>query len=121
MQQLPLGNGSAKLVVGEVSSEGGYTPGDTWDLYVGKDNRVEQFIYHRGGSMKPSVVIATWEGYKKAGPLLISTDHKGTADGNPLRIFISDVSVRADRDQITGPTRNDHRNGSFERSIVVFH
>lgn len=27
-------------------------PGDTWDLYVGKDNRVEQFVYHRGGPKK---------------------------------------------------------------------
>jgi len=93
-QPLPLGNGSAELVSVKYSSDGGYTPGDTWDLYVGKDNRVEQFVYHRGGPKKPSVVIATWEGYKKAGPLLISTDHNGTADGNTLRIFISDVAVK---------------------------
>src|SRR5437016_502216 len=94
MKQLPVGNGSAELIVVKYPSDGGYTPGDTWDLYVGKDNRVEQFVYHRGGPKKPSAVIATWEGYKKAGPLLISTDHHGTADGNPLRIFISDVSVK---------------------------
>ena len=94
MQKLPLGNGSAELVAVKYPAEGGYTPGDTWELYVGKDNRVEQMVYRRGGSKKPSVVTATWEGYKKAGPLLISTDHHGTADGNPLRIFISDVSVR---------------------------
>jgi hypothetical protein len=94
MQQLPLGSGSARLVTVKYPNQGGYTPGDTWDLYVSKDNRVEQFVYRRGGPKKPSVVIATWEGYKKAGPLLISTDHHGTADGNPLRIFISDVSVK---------------------------
>jgi len=93
-QPLPQGSGSADLVSVKYPSDGGYTPGDTWDLYVGKDNRVEQFVYHRGGTKKPSVVIATWEGYKKAGPLLISTDHNGTADGNTLRIFISDVAVR---------------------------
>ncbi|HEY8185620.1 MAG TPA: hypothetical protein VIF64_06105 [Pyrinomonadaceae bacterium] len=94
MHKLPVGDGSAELVTVKYPSEGGYTPGDTWDLYVGKDNRVEQFVYHRGGPKKPSVVTATWEGYKKAGPLLISTDHQGTADGNPVRIFISDVSVK---------------------------
>jgi len=92
---LPVGSGMAELLPIKYPSEaGGFTPGDTWDLYVGKDNRVEQFVYHRGGPKKPSVVMATWEGYKKAGPLLISTDHHGTADGNPLRIFISDVSVK---------------------------
>lgn len=94
MKALPQGNGSAQLVSVKYPSDGGYTPGDTWDLYVGKDGRVEQFVYHRGGPKKPSTVIATWEGYKKAGPLLISTDHNGTADGNTVRIFITDVAVK---------------------------
>lgn len=95
VQKLPLGNGSARLVSVKYPSEvGGYTPGDTWDLYVGKDNRVEQMFYHRGGPKKPSEVIASWEGYKKVGPLLISTDHRGTADGRPLRIYFSNVAVK---------------------------
>ena len=95
MKKLPVGAGSARLVVVKYPSEaGGYTPGDTWDLYVGKDNRVVQMVYHRGGPRKPSLVTATWAGYKKAGPVLISTEHRGTADGKPLHIFISDLSVK---------------------------
>lgn len=92
--KLPAGAGSAKLVSVKYPNEGGYTPGDTWDLYVGKDTRVQQMVYHRGGPKKPSLVVATWTGYKKAGPLLISTEHRGTADGKPLHISISDVAVR---------------------------
>jgi hypothetical protein len=95
MHKLPLGKGSAELVAVKYPAEiGGYTPGDTWELYVGKDNRVDEFAYHRGGPKKPSLVIATWAGYKKAGPLLISTEHRGTADGKPLHLFITDVSVK---------------------------
>ena len=95
MKKLPLGAGSGRLVVVKYPSEaGGYTPGDTWDLYVGKDNRVVQMVYHRGGPKKPSLVTVTWTGYKKAGTLLFSTEHRGTADGKPLHIFISDVSVK---------------------------
>ena len=94
VKPLPLGNGTAELVSVKYPSDGGYTPGDTWDLYVGKDNRVEQFVYHRGGPKKPSLVTMTWEGYKHAGPLLISTDHNGNADGNAVRIFITDVAVK---------------------------
>ena len=94
-QQLPLGKGSGTRVVVKYPPEAGaYSPRDTWELYVGSDDRVEEFVYHRGGSTKPSVVIATWTGYKKAGPLLISTDRRGTADGEPLRVFFSDVSVK---------------------------
>src|ERR1700691_379855 len=93
MQKLPIGAGSATLVPVKYGG-GGYTPGDTWDLYIGKDNRVVQFVYHRGGPVKPSVVIATWTGYKKAGGLDISTEHRGTADGKPLHLWITDVAVK---------------------------
>jgi hypothetical protein len=95
MQKLPLGTGSATLVTVKYPAEaGGFTPGDTWELYVGPDNRVEEFVYHRGGPKKPGIVTATWAGYKQAGPLLISTDHRGTADGQPLQLTFSDVSVK---------------------------
>jgi hypothetical protein len=94
MQQLPLGKGSAKQVIVKYPSEGGDSPGDTWELFIGPENRVEEFIFRRGGTGKPSVVVATWAGYQKAGPLLISTDHHGTADGQPVRIFLSNVSVK---------------------------
>jgi hypothetical protein len=94
-QKLPLGKGSAEEVVVKYPAEaGGFTPGDTWELFVGSDNRVQELDFHHGGNAKPSVVIATWTGYKKAGPLLISTEHRGTADGKPLHLFFSDVSVK---------------------------
>lgn len=95
MRKLPVGSGSAEVVAVKYGSElGGYTPGDTWELYVGKDNRVELLDFHHGGSAKPSEVIASWTGYKKAGPLLVSTEHRGTADGKPLHLFFSDVAVK---------------------------
>jgi hypothetical protein len=94
-QKLPLGKGTATLVSVKYPAEvGGYTPGDTWNLYVSSDNRIVEFVYLRGGPMKPSNVTTTWAGYKKAGPLLVSTDHRGTADGKPARIFFSDVAVK---------------------------
>jgi hypothetical protein len=94
MNKLPVGDGSAELIAVKYPADGGYTPGDTWELYVSKDNRILQMVYHRGGPKKPSVVVATWEGYKQAGPLLVSTDHHGTADGATLQISFSDVAVK---------------------------
>jgi hypothetical protein len=91
---LPVGPGTAELIPVKYPADGGYTPGDTWDLYVGKDNRVVYFVYVRGGAKPPSRVLATWAGYKKAGPILFSTEHRGSADGKPLHIFISDVAVK---------------------------
>jgi hypothetical protein len=94
MQKLPVGKGSARKVVVKYPSGGGYTPGDTWELYVGKDSRIEFLVFHHGGSAKPSLVTATWADYKKAGPLLFSLDHRGKADGKPLRLFFSNVAVK---------------------------
>jgi len=92
-QKLPLGKGSARKVVAKYAG-GGYTPGDTWTLYVGSDLRIRELEFHHGGDAKPSVVLATWAGYKKAGPLLVSTDHRGKADGKPFRLFFSNVAVK---------------------------
>lgn len=93
-QALPQGSGTAQLLSVKYPSDVGYTPGDTWDLYLDNDKHIEQMVYHRGGPKKPSLVIASWEGYKKAGPLLVSTEHRGTADGGPLHLFFSDVAVK---------------------------
>ena len=87
-QKLPIGTGSARGVVVD------YSPGDVWEIFLGPDNRIRQFTFHRGGPRKPGVVIATWDGYAKAGPLLLATDRRGTADGAPLRIWFTDVAVK---------------------------
>ena len=94
MHKLPLGKGAARRVVVHYGAAGGYSPGDTWELYVGSDHRVKALVYRRGGPTQPRVVVATWAGYKQAGPLLIATDHRGTADGKPVRVFFSQVAVK---------------------------
>jgi hypothetical protein len=94
VQKMPIGNGSAELLRIKYGSGHGYTPGDTWDLWIGDDNRVKEMFYHRGGPVKPSEVIVTWAGYKKAGPLLFSTEHRGTADGKPLHLTFTGVAVK---------------------------
>ena len=95
MQKLPLGKGTADQLVTKYPAEaGGYTPGDTWELFIGPDNRVKEFVYRRGGTQKPSIVMATWTDYKKAGPLLIAMDHPGKADGGPFRMRFTNVAVK---------------------------
>ena len=38
--------------------------------------------------------MATWEGYKIAGPLLFRTEHHGAIDGKPLHEFFTNMSVK---------------------------
>jgi len=95
MQETPLGKTPAERIVVKYAASG-YSPGDTWEIYVGADKRIEEMTYHRAVPVPgvPNLVNAKWAGYKKAGPLLISTDHPGTADGKPFRITFSDVAVK---------------------------
>lgn len=94
MHKLPLGKGSARRVVVTYPSAGGYSPGDTWELFVGPDNRIREWTWHQGGSPQPTGVWS-WEDYKKAGPLLLSLNHIGKwMDGKPLRVFFTDVAIK---------------------------
>lgn len=94
-QKLPIGDGSARRIAMKYPSEGGYQPGDTWDLFIGPDKRIKEITYHRGApTPPPRLVSAKYEDYKKAGPLLISTSHPGTADGKPIKLWLTDVSVK---------------------------
>ena len=78
-------------------SDGGYSPGDTWELYVGPDGRIQEMAYHAGGPTKHVVITTwstTWADYKKAGPLLVSLEHRGTRDDQPAHVFFSNVAVK---------------------------
>ena len=94
MQKLPLGKGKAHKVVMKYPNQGGYLPGDSWAMFVGKDNRIQQIEFHHGGNAKPSKVVADWKDYKMVGPLLFSLDHHGKADGHPFRLTFTNVAVR---------------------------
>jgi hypothetical protein len=94
MQKQPTGKGSARKVAVKYPSDVGYTPGDTWELYVGSDGRIRELVYRGGGAGVPALLISSWADHKKAGPLLISLDHRGTADGKPAHVFFSNVAVK---------------------------
>jgi hypothetical protein len=97
MHKLPIGGGSARrVVVTYAAGGGGYTPGDTWEMYVGPDNRVQQLTWRLGPGAHSivNVVNAKWLDYRKAGPIVVSLDHRGTGDGKPLRIFFTNVAVK---------------------------
>jgi hypothetical protein len=63
-------------------------------MFVGSDLRIQQIEFHHGGNAKPSVVVADWKSYKRAGPLLFSLDHHGKADGKPFRLTFTNVAVK---------------------------
>jgi hypothetical protein len=82
-----------KVTVTYPKTGGGYTPGDSYDLFVGADNRVVAWNFHRGGAEKPTLTV-TWADYKMAGPIHVAEDHRGTLSDKPFHLFFTDVAVK---------------------------
>lgn len=90
-QPLPIGDGRAHRLTVAYPDTGGYTPGDAYEVYVGEDNRILEWVYHRGG-LGNEGRPATWEDHRHAGPLTLSMRHRGP-DGD-FRLWFTDVAVR---------------------------
>jgi len=90
-KKLPMGEGEAACAVVTYPADGGYTPGDVYELYLDENFRVIQWVYRRGGSETPTS-IATWEDHRYLGPMVFSLNHQGE-DGN-LRIWFTQVGVK---------------------------
>ncbi|HHP7233570.1 MAG TPA: hypothetical protein ACFCUC_02980 [Desulfobacterales bacterium] len=88
---VPIGRGWARWVRVSYPPRGGYTPGDVYDLYLGPNHRIIQWVYHRGGTPEPTR-MSTWEAYRKFGPIILSLDRNGP-EGSNFRVWFTDVVV----------------------------
>ena len=77
------------LIVKYAPAAGGYTPGDIFELYIGEDNLIHEWIYRQGG--RENGRILTWEDYKKINGLNLSTLHN-TADKS-FKLWFSGIKV----------------------------
>ncbi|MEJ2163593.1 MAG: hypothetical protein P8X60_09880 [Robiginitalea sp.] len=83
------GDSMPKLTI-VYGNEGGYTPGDAYDFYLGRDSLVREWVFRRGNQPEPSV-ITTWEGYQKFQGLNLSTRHEN-AEGS-LKFYFTGIAV----------------------------
>ena len=72
---------------------GGYTPGDVYELFIGSDDLLVQWIYRRGGAPKPTR-MTTWENHRQVGPLIISMNHKGPDEN--FQVWFTDVAIQTE-------------------------
>ena len=56
-------------------NEGGYTPGDAYDLYFGDDFILKEWVFRKGNQDEPSMAT-TWEDYATHKGLKIATMHQ---------------------------------------------
>jgi len=117
-QKLSLSGASAERIVVKYPSDGGYEPGDTWDLYVGADKRIVEIAYHHGANKPPKLVIATWGGPQEGWPTPCRNGSPWDLRWKAAAGFHFGCVGKSDGIRKTGSTRNERRKGSFERLIV---
>ncbi len=90
-QPLPIPPGKAERITVTYPPNIGYTPGDIYELYLGKDYLLDQWIYRKGGAAEPTRIV-TWEKHSWVGPIVVSLEHK-SPDGK-FRQWFSEVAVK---------------------------
>lgn len=87
----PISGEEFKHVVVTYTKDGGYTPGDVYELFCDDDWIIREWIFRRGGNMDPTIVT-TWEDYQDFNGVKIATNHLN-ADGS-FRLWFSDINVQ---------------------------
>lgn len=71
----PISKDSINLITVTYPSEGGYTPGDAYDVFYNNDFLIREWAYRRGNSTEPSLVN-TFENYITFNGIKFAQDHK---------------------------------------------
>ena len=73
--EAPISKTKLNKITITYSSDGGYTPGDAYDLYYGDDFLVKEWSYRKGNASEPTM-STTWEDYEDFKGIKIAKTHK---------------------------------------------
>lgn len=72
-------------------NQGGYTPGDAYDFYFGKDFIIKEWVFRQKNASEPSM-ITTWEDYETFEGIEIAKMHKDpTGD---FKLYFTNIKVK---------------------------
>ena len=91
--EAPISKAKMNKITLTYSSEGGYTPGDAYDIYYGDDYLIKEWAYRKGNKPEASLVN-TFENYQDFDGIKIALNHK-KAEGD-WNLYFSNVNVTFD-------------------------
>ena len=86
----PISQKTMQKITLTYSSEGGYTPGDAYDIFYDDEYLIREWIFRKGNAKTPSL-ITTFENYRDYEGIKIATDHK--QDSSDWNLNCTDVKV----------------------------
>jgi len=90
-QIAPISKDTLNMLTIIYGEEGGYTPGDAYDFFFGKDYIIKEWVFRKGNDTVPSLTT-TWEDYGEFNGLKIARMHKD-ATGN-FKLYFTTISVK---------------------------
>lgn len=88
--EAPISKKELNMITITYSNEGGYTPGDAYDIYFDESYLIKEWVFRQGNSKQPSLTT-TFENYKDYNGIKIATDHK--QEGGNWNLNFTDVSI----------------------------
>jgi len=88
----PIAGKAMKKLTIVYGNEGGYTPGDAYDLYLDENNVIREWTFRRGNKPAPGA-DATWEDYEDEGGLRMATMHRM---GGGASLYFTGIGVKTE-------------------------
>lgn len=86
----PINKKELNKIIITYSSQGGYTPGDAYDIFYNDNFIIEEWIFRKGNQNEPSL-ITTFESYNDFKGIKIALEHKNK-NGN-WNLKFTDVEI----------------------------
>lgn len=90
-EKAPISETEMNMITILYPTEGGYTPGDAYDIYFGEDYLIKEWTFRKGNAEAPSL-STTFENYKDYNGIKIATDHK--QKGGNWNLNLTNVKVK---------------------------
>ena len=89
----PIKNEDLNMITLLYGNEGGYTPGDAYDIYYDENYMIKEWTFRQGNSEAPSL-SNTFKNYQDFNGIKIAIDHK--KDEGKWNLNFADVSITLD-------------------------
>tara|TARA_R110000868_G_scaffold3388_3_gene21881 strand:- start:2 stop:673 length:672 start_codon:yes stop_codon:yes gene_type:complete len=90
-KEAPISKTLMNKITVTYSNKGGYTPGDAYDLYLGDDYMIKEWVYRKENNDTPSL-ITTWENNQDFNGIKIGLNHI-KSEGN-WKLYFTNVKVK---------------------------
>ncbi|WP_272864324.1 hypothetical protein [Aureisphaera galaxeae] len=90
-QIAPISKDTLSMLTITYGADGGYTPGDAYDLYYGKDFMIKEWVFREGNQEAPSM-INTFEDYEDYNGIKIAKTHRDSTGS--FKLHFTNIVVK---------------------------